>query len=116
MVKIYSKAKTKRQIRTRSKIKDTERPRLSVFRSSKYIYAQIIDDQKGTTLVAASEKDIKSKAKITKSEKAALVGQVLAKKALAKKIKRVKFDRGAFKYHGRVKALADGARQAGLEF
>lgn len=117
MVKIYSQAKNKRQIRTRSKTRGiTGRPRLSVFRSSKYIYAQIIDDQKGITLTAASEKDIKPKTQATKTDKAELVGEVLAKKALAKKIKKVKFDRGAFQYHGRVMALAEGARKAGLEF
>lgn len=81
-------------------------PRLSVFRSNKFIYAQIIDDLSSKTLVASS--DIKANAKS--------VGAHVAKKALAKKIKKVVFDRGGYKYHGRVKALAQGAREGGLEF
>lgn len=88
-------------------------PRLSVFRSNQYIYAQIID-VKGNILVAAN--DVKLKANFKKLERATKIGQEIAKKALAAKIKRVVFDRGAYKYHGRVKALAEGAREAGLEF
>jgi len=99
----------------------TKRPRLSVFRSNKAIYAQIIDDEKGKTLVAASERDLnkktkKPKNKKTKMEKAEMVGEVLAKKALKKKIKTIVFDRGRHPYHGRVKALAEGARKGGLKF
>lgn len=99
----------------------TKRPRLSVFRSNKAIYAQIIDDEKGKTLVAASERDLnkktkKPKNKKTKMEKAEMVGEVLAKKALKKKIKTIVFDRGKYPYHGRVKALAEGARKGGLKF
>jgi len=93
------------------------RPRLSIFRSNKHIYAQIIDDSKGKTLVAVSEKDLgKLKTKLVKTQIASLIGEMLAKKALKKKIKKVVFDRSGYKYHGRVKALAEGARKGGLEF
>ena len=92
-------------------------PRLSVFRSNKEIYVQLIDDMNGHTLLAASssEADIASK-KATKIEKAALVGKAIAAKALEKGIGQVKFDRNGYLYHGRVKALADGAREGGLNF
>lgn len=89
-----------------------ERPRLSVFRSGQHIYAQIIDDAKGATLTA--ESDLKDKGK--KGERAYNVGKRLAKRALAKKIKTVIFDRGGFLYHGRVAELARGAREGGLKF
>lgn len=103
-----------RKKRVRGKVFGTEeRPRLSVFRSNAKITAQIIDDIKGKTLVFADDKDVKGK---TKTEKALLVGEALAKKALVKKIKKVVFDKGGYKYHGRVKALADGARKGGLDF
>ena len=95
------------------------RPRLSVFRSEKHIYAQIIDDQTGNTLVAAStvEQEISSKLESTSNVAAAeAVGTALAQKAKAKGIEEVVFDRGGFLYHGRVKALADAAREAGLQF
>lgn len=95
------------------------RLRLAVFRSNKSIYAQIIDDNQAKTLVVASEKDLDKKAlnnKITKTEKANLVGKILAQKALDKKIKQVFFDRRDYRYHGRVKALAEGAREGGLQF
>ena len=96
---------TKRGIRVRAKMTGTEsRPRLSVFRSNKYMYSQIINDEKGITLVSA------------KGTKAAEVGAALAKKAVAKKIKDIVFDRGGFKYHGKIKALADAAREGGLNF
>jgi large subunit ribosomal protein L18 len=109
--------KTRRKIRIRSKVQGvSERPRLSVHRSSKYIYAQIINDEKGITLVGATEKDLTEKTKLNKTEKAKKLGEVIAKKAIAKKIKKVVFDRGDYAYHGRVKALADGAREGGLEF
>lgn len=91
-----------------------KRLRLSVFRSSKYIYAQIIDDEKQQTLASASEKDIQKAG--TKIQRAKLVGSVLAQKAKTGKIKAVFFDRGRFRYQGRVKALAEGAREGGLEF
>lgn len=110
------KQKQRRKTKIRAKIKNTaQRPRLTVFRSNQRIYAQIIDDEQGKTLVAASEKEIKKKAE-TKTERAALVGEVLAQKASKKKIKKVVFDRGPYRYHGRVKALAEGARKGGLQF
>jgi len=110
-----------RKIKVRAKLKKfSNRLRLSVFRSNKYIYAQIIDDKKGETLVSASEKDIKAKSEKRKAknkiETAFEIGQIIAQKALKKKIKQVYFDRGGYKYHGRVKALAKGAREGGLEF
>lgn len=105
----------KKQLRTRSKLrKNTERPRLSVFRSNKYICAQIIDDVKNKTLVFISEE--KQNEKLTKTERAKKTGEALAKKAIAKKIKKVTFDRGSFAYHGRIMAFAEGAREGGLEF
>lgn len=91
------------------------RARLSVFRSNKYIYAQIIDDEKRQTLVAASQKDV-NKLEGTKTQRAHAVGLALAKKAEKKKIEQVAFDRGSFAYKGRVKALAEGARAGGLKF
>lgn len=97
----------------------SERPRLSVFRSNQHMYAQIIDDTVGHTLVAAStlDKDVKADLKYTDNVEAATkLGEVIAKKALDKGIKTVVFDRGGFIYRGKVKALADAAREAGLEF
>jgi len=106
--------------RVRKKIKGTaERPRLNVFRSLKHIYAQIIDDSQGVTLVAASTLDEALKGKIEyggNKEAAAEVGKLIAQKALDKGIKKVVFDRGGYLYHGRVKELAEAAREAGLEF
>ena len=96
------------------RLKKSIRPRLSVFRSNKYIYAQIIDDPKGATLVAASDKGFLDKG--IKTERASLVGEALAKKALKKKISEVAFDRGSYKYHGRIKKLAESARKGGLVF
>lgn len=94
-----------------------ERPRLSVFRSNKEIYAQIIDDTTGKTLAAASSRDKDlSAAKGTKSEIASEVGKVLAKKAQTAGVEAVAFDRGGYQYHGRVKSLAEGAREGGLKF
>ncbi len=104
--------------RIRRKIRGTpERPRLSVFRSLKHIYAQIIDDTRGHTLVAASSRDRVLGLKYGGNVAAAkLVGRLIAERALAKGIRKVVFDRGGYKYHGRVKALAEAAREAGLEF
>ncbi|EKE13542.1 MAG: 50S ribosomal protein L18 [uncultured bacterium] len=117
ILKIKAKRYTQRKNRVRAKIiGTTERPRLSVFRSNTHIYGQIIDDIKGKTLVAFSDLGIKAKAKESKTQIAANVGEELAKKAIAKKIKKVVFDRNGFRFHGRVKALADGARKGGLEF
>lgn len=114
-----SLARIKRRVRIRKKIRGTsERPRLSVFRSAKHLYAQIIDDNSGVTLVAAStvEKDAKDQPKFEgKKSAAAFVGKLVAQRALDKGIKQVVFDRNGFLYHGRVKALSDGAREAGLE-
>ena len=93
--------------------------RLSVFRSSKQIYAQIIDDEKGVTLVAASSIEKENRAGLKTGanvEAAKLVGKLLAERAQAKGVKQVIFDRGAYMYHGRVKALAEGAREGGLQF
>lgn len=91
----------------------SERPRLAVFRSSQHIYVALVDDSKGTTLVAASDLKMENG---TKCEKAFQVGKLVAQAALKKSIKTVVFDRGGFLYHGRVKALADGAREGGLKF
>ena len=93
-----------------------QKPRLVVFRSNSEIYAQIIDDTKGVTLVAASSRDKDLKATGTKTEKAKQVGQAIAKKALAAGIESISFDRGGYLYHGRVKSLAEGAREGGLTF
>ncbi len=113
-------ARLRRHARVRQVVTGTgERPRLAVFRSLNHIYAQVIDDTLGTTLVAASslDNDIKDAIKEdTKSGGAAKVGALLASRALAKGISQVSFDRGGFRYHGRVKALADGAREGGLKF
>ncbi len=104
-----------RQKRIRAKVfGSNERPRLSVFRSNKHIYAQIIDDDSGKTLAAAS--DAKMSGKKTKIEKATEVGKIIAQVAIAKHVKKVTFDRGGFIFTGRVKALAEASRQAGLEF
>lgn len=110
----------KRHLRVRSRISGTsERPRLTVYRSLSNIYAQIIDDTKGVTLVSASTLQDGLKDQIEKGgnvEAAKAVGRTLAEKAIDKGIKQVVFDRGGHIYHGRIKALADAAREAGLEF
>ncbi|MDR7482695.1 MAG: 50S ribosomal protein L18 [Armatimonadota bacterium] len=110
----------RRHLRIRARLRGTPaRPRLSVFRSLKQIYAQVIDDTSGRTLVAASTLDAEVRALVAgkkKTEAAAAVGQVLAQRALARGIQRVVFDRAGYRFHGRVKALADGARAAGLQF
>ncbi|MFH1462211.1 MAG: 50S ribosomal protein L18 [bacterium] len=106
----------RRHKRVRAKISGTkERPRLSVFRSSKHIYAQLVDDQRGKTLASASDKEIKIK-KGLKVDKAKEVGKLIAEKAKGLKIEKVVFDRGGYQYHGRVKALAEGAREGELKF
>jgi large subunit ribosomal protein L18 len=116
--KLLKIKKEKRGLKTHKKIREiaklSNRPRLSVYRSNKYIYAQIIDDKKGKTIVSASSLNLKSKK--TKKEKAYEVGKTLAERAVAAGIKKVVFDKGKYKYHGRVKALADGAREGGLIF
>ena len=114
--------KNERRIRIKNRIRKVvsgtaARPRLSVFRSNKEIYAQIVDDVNGKTIAAASsrDKDIAA-AKANKTEAAALVGKALAEKALKAGVETISFDRGGYLYHGRVKSLADGAREAGLKF
>jgi large subunit ribosomal protein L18 len=104
----------RRKFRVRNAVKASGRLRLSVFRSLKHIYAQIIDDSKGVTLAAASSKALGLSG--NKTEVARKVGEAIARAAKEKGITQVVFDRGAYKYHGRVKALADGAREGGLEF
>ena len=122
MVKAKSRLinRRKRQRRVRTKVSGTsERPRLNVFRSSKHIYAQVIDDQSGRTLVAASTLDPQLRSETShgaNSEAARKVGAMVAKRAVDKGIKDVVFDRGGYLYHGRIKELADGAREAGLNF
>lgn len=109
--------KIKRRIR--GKLSGTEsRPRLTVFRSNKQIYAQIINDKIGKTIVSASslEKDIAGKKGITKIDQAKLVGELIAKKAIEKGIETINFDRNGYLYHGRIKSLADSAREKGLKF
>ncbi|WP_374376492.1 50S ribosomal protein L18 [Dongia sp.] len=109
----------KARVRTSLRTKATGRPRLSVFRSGLHIYAQIIDDVNGTTIVAAStvDKDLKGKLKTGANVDAAkAVGKLLAERAVSKGVKEVVFDRGGYIYHGRVKALADAARESGLSF
>ncbi len=102
--------------RTRLKKLANGRPRLSVFRSGKNIYAQVIDDAQGVTLVAASSLEGEGKAKGSDKAAAATVGKLVAERAIEKGVKDVVFDRGGYIYHGRVKALADAAREAGLNF
>ena len=113
-------ARLRRHRRVRKRIVGTsERPRLNVFRSLRHIYAQVIDDGREYTVVSASTIDREIEAQLqglTKIEQARVVGKVLAERALSQGIKKVIFDRGGYKYHGRVKALADAAREGGLEF
>ena len=111
-------ARRKRHDRIRLRLAGTEaRPRLAVFRSLNHIYAQIIDDASGRTLAAASttEKELRG-SKSTKSEEAAVVGRLVAERARTAGVERVVFDRAGFRYHGRIKSLADAARESGLEF
>ena len=113
-----SRERRHRRVRA-SVVGTTERPRLNVFRSLAHIYAQVIDDSTGTTLVSASTIDTELRAQMAgkkKSEQAKLVGQTVAARAKAKGLNTVVFDRGGYRYHGRVKAVADGAREGGLEF
>lgn len=117
MIKKESKNtnRLKRHARIRKNLSGTkETPRLSIYRSNTNMYAQIIDDEAGNTLVSASTSELKTKSNNT--EACAKVGEQIAKKALAKGITEVVFDRSGYKYHGRVKALADAAREAGLKF
>jgi len=120
-MRIKAEARIRRKKRIKKRIRGTpERPRLSVFRSSSHIYAQLIDDQSGRTLVDASSVSKEIRSRLTggggNKEGAGAVGEYLAKRAVEKGIKRVVFDRNGFLYHGRIKALAEAARQHGLEF
>lgn len=113
--KIKREKQQRRHKRVRVKISGTaEAPRLCVFRSAKYIYAQLIDDQKRKTIIAVDDRKVNEKK--TKIDKAWKVGKLIAKEAIKKKIKKVVFDRRGYKYHGRVKAIAEGAREGGLRF
>ena len=118
--KSRSQARARRHVRVRKHISGSpERPRLNVYRSSAEIYAQVIDDEAGNTIASASTIDGELRGqlvKLKKTEQARLVGLADAERAKAKGVSRVVFDRGGFKYMGRVKALADGAREGGLEF
>ena len=116
--RLVARLKRKKRIR-KNMFGNQERPRLSVFRTAKHIYAQIIDDTKGITLVAASTLDKEYKDTPVEGKKrdvAKSVGNLIGKRAMDKGIKKVVFDRNGFLFHGRVKALSDGAREAGLEF
>ncbi|MCJ7828059.1 50S ribosomal protein L18 [Patescibacteria group bacterium] len=116
-MKYNQTAKQRRAIRVRHKIQGTAaRPRLSVFRSLKHISAQLIDDEKGVTLLAVGDLHLKVLKGKKKTEVARLVGEEVAQKAKTKKITKVIFDRGPYAYFGRVKALAEGAREKGLQF
>jgi large subunit ribosomal protein L18 len=111
-------ARRKRHDRIRLRMEGTEsRPRLAVFRSNTHIYAQIIDDASGRTLAAAStlEKELRG-SRSTKTEEAAVIGRLVAERAKSAGVERVVFDRAGFRYHGRIKSLADAAREAGLDF
>tara|TARA_Y100000590_G_scaffold457533_1_gene610368 strand:+ start:3066 stop:3407 length:342 start_codon:yes stop_codon:yes gene_type:complete len=111
-------AKLRRRFRNRNKVKKSSRNRLSIFRSNRNIFAQVIDDISGKTIVSASSlekifKDIEKKSKYLIEEK---LGDILAKRSLEKGIKKVVFDKGSYTYHGRIKAFADSARKSGLDF
>lgn len=115
-VKVRKTNREKRKARVKKKVFGTaETPRLSVFRSNTYVYAQIIDDEKRVTLVEATSLKVKGAKGKTKCQEAFEAGKEIAKKALDKKIKKVVFDRNGYRYHGRVKSLADGAREGGLK-
>ena len=121
MAKVTSQvARARRHQRIRRNLHGTaERPRLNVFRSLEHIYVQVVDDDLGNTLASASSVDPELRtqlAGLNKTQQASRVGQLVAQRALAKGLKQVVFDRGGYPYHGRVKALADGAREGGLEF
>jgi len=119
-VKQRALARARRQRRIRVRVHGTpERPRLNVFRSLRHIYAQVIDDSIGNTIVAVStlDSEVEQQLKdLNKTQQAQFVGKVVAERALEKGVKEVVFDRGGYKYHGRVKALAEGARAGGLSF
>jgi large subunit ribosomal protein L18 len=110
------RTRAKRAVRTRSKVRGTaERPRLTVFRSNRAMWAQVIDDRTGRTLAAASTVNLTEEG-LSKTDAATKVGKLIAERAKAAGVEQVVFDRGSYLYHGRVKALADGAREGGLDF
>lgn len=113
----YGRERRRRRVRAKV-FGQAGRPRLCVYRSMKHIYAQLIDDEAGNTLAAASslDADVRGQTGLKKTEEAVAVGKLLAQRAQAKQIKLVVFDRAGYRYHGRVKAVADGAREGGLEF
>lgn len=118
-MKVRTKADARRRIRYRIRGRfsgTTERPRLAVFRSLKHIYAQVIDDQSGRTITAASSREEAAKRKGGNREAATQIGKLIAARCKENGIETVVFDRGGYKYHGRVRALADAAREAGLKF
>lgn len=119
-VELKREARLKRHLRVRKKVKGTqERPRLSLFKSARHIYAQVIDDEAGRTLAAASSLSLQmlQGGKVgDKKERAKAVGKMVAEAAMKADVRKVVLDRGGYRYHGRVKALADSAREAGLEF
>lgn len=107
----------RRHVRVRQKVHGTaDRPRLNVFRSLRHIYAQLIDDHNGETLVSASSLDLESNGDLSKGDVAKRVGELVAERAKKQGIEAVVFDRGGYRYHGRIKALADAAREGGLKF
>lgn len=109
-------AKTRRTIRVRSKVRGTaDRPRLSVYRSNRTTYLQLIDDAAGKTVASATGKEVKGAESLTKLEEAIAMAKILVEKASKLKVTKAVFDRGAYKYHGRVKAIADAVRAAGME-
>ena len=112
----YKNKKTSRQARVRASIKTSGRPRLSIYRSNMHMWAQLIDDASGKTLAAVSTKTLETKKGDTKIMQSSSVGSAIAKLALAQKITKIVFDRGSYKFHGRVKAVAEAARAEGLEF
>lgn len=119
MTNLKIEKRYRRHKKIRSRMSGTkEKPRLCVFRSLNHIYCQlVVDDEKSKTMLSASDLELKkTKEKVSKAETAKEVGKLIAKKALEKKIEKVVFDRGGYQYHGRVKALADGARESGLKF
>lgn len=114
-IKLIRKARRTARVR-KTILSHKNRPRLTIFRSNKFIYAQIIDDSKAKTLVAVSEKELSETKGMTRIQKAQSLGKVMAEKAKNKKIKEVVFDKGSYRYHGIIKNFADSAREGGLSF
>ena len=116
-LKIKNQKRERRKRRVRAKVFGTaSKPRLSVYRSNQSMYVQLIDDEKGKTLVSAAIKELGKLTNKTKIQQALILGELLAKKAKAKGVNKVVFDRGHYKFHGRVKALAEGVQKGGLQF